>query len=175
MAVTIGNFAAINDSEVDAESPITESLVTRLRDNAYWVNEGTNKTTETTATKYLKPDGSGGIEWGDTSSLGVSGTKGGGNLSSSSLSPTSIAKETNKILLLKVHNFSTATDSIDMLIDSSDDSYSMMPANGGNYYNGTMPSSYALLITGFYIRVDSGNYEFYETDSNTLKYMYIWL
>ena len=76
MAVTIGNFTAINDSEVDAESPITESLVTRLRDNAYWVNAGTTKTTETTATKYLKPDGSGGVSWGDTSDIGVDGIHG---------------------------------------------------------------------------------------------------
>jgi len=63
MATTVGAFSAIDDTEVDAESPITESLVTRLRDNSYWIIEGTSKTTSTDTTKVLKPDGSGGIEW----------------------------------------------------------------------------------------------------------------
>ena len=51
MATTVGAFTAIDDTEVDAESPITESLATRLRDNAYWLIEGTTLTTETASSQ----------------------------------------------------------------------------------------------------------------------------
>jgi hypothetical protein len=184
MAVTIGNFAAINDSEVDAESPLTESLVTRLRDNAYWVNEGTNKTTETTATKYLKPDGSGGIEWGDTSSLGVDGTKGSTALS---VTPaTSVAIQTDRILLVYGIGDSSAHGQM-CIIDSSDDTYKGIGYNSGTTVvvtTGTLSGSNSLIMPadgsgttdGIQVLKSGSNYDFSRTSSSESdSIVYLWL
>ena len=69
MAVTVGSWASIDDTEIDAESPITESLMVRNRDNSYWIDAGTRKTTQTSQTKVLVPDGSGGVEWVEVATL----------------------------------------------------------------------------------------------------------
>ena len=75
MATTVGGFSAIDDTEVDAESPITETLITRLRDNSYWIDAGTRRTGETSTTKVLTPDGSGGVAWVEVAGLaGVNGS-----------------------------------------------------------------------------------------------------
>lgn len=68
--------------EIDPGSPITTSLMTRLRDNLLGVAEGSADTApvprvavdlggktalatdETDASKVLRPDGAGGVEWG---------------------------------------------------------------------------------------------------------------
>ena len=71
MAVTIGNFSPVDDGEIDAESPMTETLMKRNRDNSYWIDAGTRKTTETDTSKVLKPDGSGGVEWGSGGGAGT--------------------------------------------------------------------------------------------------------
>ena len=79
MAETLGPWAAIDDTEVDAESPITESLMTRLRDSHYAAmsNNGSPPasnsyklqlparafTAELNANLRLRPDGGGGMVW----------------------------------------------------------------------------------------------------------------
>lgn len=78
MAQTRGAYELIDDSEVDSESPITESLMTRLRDQWYAAlcdgsttasNDervsvpGRLKTAETDTQKVLQPDGAGGCIW----------------------------------------------------------------------------------------------------------------
>ena len=186
MAVTIGNFTAINDSEVDAESPITESLMTRLRDNAYWVNAGTTKTTETTATKYLKPDGSGGVSWGDTSSLGVDGTKGVVAMGIISATAT-ISIVANKILHIRhVAAAGNEYGTNYITIDNSDDSliyayheFDMTGSYAGSNGNGsiTVTGSYQSIGGGYMasnVRENGGNYEFYAA-SGTGSLFYYWL
>lgn len=76
MAQTRTAYAQIDDSEIDAESPITESLMTRLRDQwfASLCDAGSGasttervalperaKTTDVDTTKFLRPDGAGGV------------------------------------------------------------------------------------------------------------------
>ena len=78
MGQTRTSYLIIDDTEVDAESPVTESLVTRMRDQWYGalcVSPTTaptaerlllperGKTTETDTTLRLAPDGAGGIDW----------------------------------------------------------------------------------------------------------------
>jgi hypothetical protein len=192
MAVTIGNFTAINDSEVVAESPITESLMTRLRDNAYWVNAGTTQTTESTATKYLKPDGSGGVEWGDTSALGVDGTKGNvSTVSTMSGTPDQIAIETNRILMITWIGAASANDSdaktSTIIVDASDDTF--VYVSGVSSGSGTITGSYTTVASVRIQVADSANmtlncqkngsnYEFYSSEdsaSDSSSLAYIWL
>lgn len=80
MAWTQGPYAIVNDTEVDAESPVTQSLMFRLRDNAFagmqgdpnaiaddrgvWVDKNGQsaiQTDELDVNKVLKPDGAGGV------------------------------------------------------------------------------------------------------------------
>lgn len=181
MAVTIGNFTAINDSEVDAESPITESLVTRLRDNAYWVNAGTTKTTESTANKFLETDGSGGVQWTNTSDIGVDGTKGAGSVSGNSGSPTQIAEVTDKIILVSIRGFGDGISNpvvLDVFIDQSDSTYSAAYLEDGGSQGsgtGTLTGSFVELGAGQFFRVTGGNIEIYENNSSGASYTYVWL
>lgn len=80
MAQTRTEYALIDDGEIAAEQPITESLMTRLRDQWFGAlcdstttadsDERVSlplraKTTEMNTAKVLKPDGTGGVEWDD--------------------------------------------------------------------------------------------------------------
>jgi len=182
MATTVGNFTAIDDSEVDAESPITESLVTRLRDNAYWVNEGTTQTSQGTGDKLLQTDGSGGVEWIDKDTIGVDGTKGSGVGASTAGTITIL---TNKILLITVSVEETSDGSTvgagGIIIDSSDDTYV------GQNTSGTLNGTYATIIdwavfTGrtpsanIQMRKNGANYELYTGAANRIaRYSYVWM
>lgn len=79
MAQTRGPYTEVDDDECDAESPYTASFCIRRRDQwfaALCVDAtaapdtdrlslpGRAKTTNTQVTAVLKPDGSGGVEWG---------------------------------------------------------------------------------------------------------------
>jgi hypothetical protein len=180
MATTVGNFTAIDDTEVDAESPITESLVTRLRDNAYWVNEGTTQTSEGTGDKLLQTDGAGGVEWIGKDTVGVDGTKGSGSGGSTA---GTIAILTDKILLINfVIDESIVGNELGAggaIIDSSDDTYA------GQVGTGTVTGTSSVLST-FYINAagtvnititkNGSNYEI-KTGSNSwiVKYSYVWM
>jgi len=143
MATTIGSFSAIDDSEVDAESPITETLITRLRDNSYWIDAGTRKTTETDTTKVLKPDGSGGVQW---SAGGGGGSKGILTVSTSA----TITTETIGMLMIEIFGFENDSNSFhtasagSITIDLSDDTFvgagGYMQATSGPTYTGTTAS-----------------------------------
>ena len=100
MATTVGSFSDIDDSEVDAESPMTESLWKRARDNAYWIVAGKTLTTENDSTKVLKPDGSGGVTWGDP---GGNGTK--GILSTITTTWTTLTTLTSGIMIFDYNQF----------------------------------------------------------------------
>lgn len=187
MAVTIGNFTAINDAEVDAESPITESLMTRLRDNAYWVNAGTTKTSEGTANKFLETDGSNGVQWTNTSTLGVNGTFGSGAVGTSSGSPTQVAEVTDRILYLEVGvGGASANDNsqFTIFIKQSDSTYELIEHEAdastfGTFVgSGTLTSSFVDVggaSQSFYLRVTGGNIEFYEGNTGSAGYLYLWL
>jgi hypothetical protein len=188
MATTVGNFSAIDDSEVDAESPITETLVTRLRDNSYWIDAGTRQTTQTSTTRVLTPDGSGGVQWQEIEDVGggVDGTKGSGFMGSLIGSPTVIAIVSGKKLLL---NFTSdnisGTLSINgtIILDASDDTYVANSTNNTSSTNasGTVTTSFAdlinLIVAGGHIRgqKNGSNYEFYENTTGSLSFTYIWL
>jgi hypothetical protein len=185
MATTVGNFTAIDDTEVDAESPITESLITRLRDNAYWVNEGTTKTSQGTGDKLLQTDGAGGVEWIDKSTVGIDGTKGSGVVGISSGAPAQIAEVTGKTLILDIKgDLDAAIFLVDLVINQSDLTYSgsIYTDTTGTKYNstsGTLTSSFVAILpagsTSFYVRATGGNIEFYESDNAGANYHYYWL
>lgn len=90
------SYTAISDTEIDADSPITASLMSRLRDNPIaglqgipaaitdeaavavdWTPTGGGlrnalKTDETDTSKVLTPDGSNSTQWSSISGLGKS-------------------------------------------------------------------------------------------------------
>tara|TARA_R110000737_G_scaffold56106_1_gene80158 strand:- start:359 stop:835 length:477 start_codon:yes stop_codon:yes gene_type:complete len=158
MATTVASFSAIDDTAIDAESPIVESMVKQMRDNSYWIDAGTRKTTETDTKKTLKPDGSGGVAW---ATGGVNGTKGAGTIGTTSGSPTSVSIISGLVL-----HFLWGTNTY--FIDASDDTY----ANAINGTTGTITGTFADIGSGFYVRKNGSAYEFY-APSNT--YGYIWL
>ena len=155
MATTVASFSAIDDTAIDAESPIVESMMKQLRDNSYWIDAGTRQTTETDTTKALKPDGSGGVVWGTG---GINGTKGAGTVSTASGAPTQIPIISGQIMRLYYQ--------MDLVIDSSDDTY-IWRGNSGTI-TGTFVS-----INGLFTRKNGSNYEFY--DSVAYTYSYLWL
>ena len=177
MATTVGNFSAIDDTEVDAESPITETLVTRMRDNSYWIDAGTRRTTETDTSKVLKPDGSGGVQWG---AGGGGGAKGSGTMSIASGTPTQIAIVTNRVLRLTTFD-SAGINPFILDIDNADDSYVGNSANGDQ--SGTVTGTFASFQYGssgayIWVRKVSTNYEFYISGggaSATNYYSYLWM
>jgi|14_taG_2_1085336.scaffolds.fasta_scaffold03131_3 hypothetical protein len=186
MATTVGNFTAIDDSEVDAESPITESLVTRLRDNAYWVNEGTTQTSQGTGDKLLQTDGTGGVEWIDKDTIGVDGTKGNFDpASTSSITPDQVAIVSNR--LLHIYSSSgTALASGFGVIDSSDDTFQGIGWDVSTNFclSGTADGTWRDFIPantagggdgdGLSIRKNGSNYEFVNADGAT-SFLYLWI
>lgn len=188
MAVTIGVFADINDSEVDAESPMTESLWKRARDNAYWIDSNYTKADQGSSGYFLETDGSGGVQWTLTSTLGVNGTKGQGTLGSSPGSPTQIAEIANRFLMVTAQvRGATANDrmSLTLYIDQSDSTYSGVyddtdgSSSTAGSINGTLTGSFVDITSAssetFFARVTGGNIEFYENNTLAAFYTYIWL
>jgi hypothetical protein len=170
MATTVGSFSAIDDTEIDAESPITETLMTRMRDNSYWIDAGTKQTTQTSTTKVLTPDGSGGVQWVEVNNIaGVDGTKGVLTLSATYQTITSL---TSGILFINssLHdgngnqaNYKLYTSSI--IVDLSDDTFS---ASGSSSFaiattkdndaaTGTITSSDISIVIDITMRRSSGN------------------
>lgn len=121
MATTVAAFSAIDDTEVDAESPITESLMKRLRDNSYWINQGTNKTSQGSSGVWLEADGSGGVRW--TTPTTIDGTK--GTVTSLSTSYTTLTSASTGILQITVYDGPGGTNGtkITTIIDLSDDTW----------------------------------------------------
>ncbi len=168
MAVTIGNWAEIDDTEIDAESPITESLMVRNRDNSYWIDAGTRKTTQTSTTKVLTPDGSGGVAWVELSSIGGGSEAGGSSAISTSWS--SITSSTSGSLTIssiqRGGNGDTTTITVVNLSNMS--FYSSSEYNGpagSNFYSGTLSGTESAIGTaksgtsldlGLVMRVSSG-------------------
>ena len=141
MATTVGGFSAIDDTEVDAESPITETLITRLRDNSYWIDAGTRRTGETSTTKVLTPDGSGGVAWVEANTIaGGLTAKGSSTLASS----VTIGIVTGRALYVNVSSADIATGVSEQssggfaVIDMDDDTFS-----GSSCY----PSQSSVLMT----------------------------
>jgi hypothetical protein len=168
---TIGNFTDIEDDEVDAESPITESLVTRLRDNAYWVNAGTTKTSESGANKFLETDGSGGVQWTDTTEIGADGTKG---------TSATFAKISNRILIISgyAQDISNKAYAGPAFIDTSDDTLvsgsNSFTISGSNQVWATLDNSSSNLDAAFSIRLTGGNYIItFGDDASGASYLYI--
>jgi hypothetical protein len=189
MATTVSNFTAIDDTAVDAESPITESLMKQLRDNAYWVNAGTQKTSETTANKFLETAGSGVLQWTSTSSLGVNGTKGYvETASTSSGSPNQIAIVSDRILMIFLTGGTSIISALGF-VDSSDDSFAgrgqdfSSTAGFTGTADGTFKSFMPINSTGggdgdgLKIKKNGSNYEFYNSESSYTAsgFVYIWL
>ena len=174
MATTVGGFSAIDDTEVDAESPITETLITRLRDNSYWIDAGTRQTTQTSTTKVLTPNGSGGVAWVEVGGIaGVDGTKGSVAISNASGSPTQVAIVTSSIFSGKWVTYS-------FYIDSGDDTYVGFDDQANSALSGTLSGSYATIYTNasgtsIFCKKVSTNYEFYSCFSTTLSFVYAWL
>lgn len=156
MATTVGSFSAIDDTEVDAESPITETLMTRMRDNSYWIDAGTRQTTQTSTTKVLTPDGSGGVSWVEIDTIGgVDGTKGTLSITTSDLTVTSA---TDGILKIDVQqrrvdsgSSTLANVTTSIVIDLSDDTYASTSggcdqnsyAIASGVFSGTLSGTYA--------------------------------
>ena len=190
MAATIGNFADIDDTAVDAESPITESLMTQLRDNAYWIDSSFTKSDQGSADYLLETDGSGGVQWITKDSVsGIDGTKDAeDDITISSSSPVQIAILSNKILHLFVTGwYSTASESglCNIIIDSSDDTWvhsRLFVGNSSSASSGTITSSYTLIGAGrptdIRCRKNGGNYEFYDATASAdseLSFTWVWM
>lgn len=189
MAATIGNFADIDDTAVDAESPITESLMTQLRDNAYWIDSSFTKSDQGSADYLLETDGSGGVQWVTKNSVqGINGTKGGGSTGTSSGSPTQVSVISDRFLRVDAYGVKIGSGEslhAHFIIDSSDNTFvssAVYLVSGGNEIStvssGTLTGSFQAIGTTTGVlqaRVTGGNYEFYSTfASGTFKHTYIW-
>jgi len=92
-------YAIINPADIDPDSPTTQSLMTRLRDNPLAIAEGDAtaprvvvptalSTAESDVNKVLRPNGTGGVAWQSLASGAVAAhaqAGGGGTLDSSTL------------------------------------------------------------------------------------------
>ena len=185
MAFTLGALTDIDDTAVDAESPITESLMTSLRDNAYWIVAGTTQTTETTAGKLLETSGSGDMQWTAKTTIAVDKTKGAGALGASSGSPTVIAIVSDKIIRISMTGYVISTYATahyyEIHVDASDDTYSGVgfyherTTGGTTTVSGTMTGSFVNVGGGFFLRKNGTDYEFYNGTLTSPKYSYLWL
>jgi len=160
MATTVSNFSAIDDTEVDAESPITETLVTRLRDNSYWIDPATTRTTATSNTLVLTPNATAGTtQWQEVSTIaGLDGTK--GVAPSLTASYQVLVSKTSDKLLKVEYDVDTC---VSFIIDTSDDTY---VGNDGN--SGTITTGQTVHTGGgVSVRLNGGNYEIAETGAYT--------
>jgi hypothetical protein len=178
MAFTLGALTEIDDTAVDAESPITESLMTSLRDNAYWIVAGTTQTTETTTGKLLETTGGAGdMQWTAKTTIAVDKTKGSGTMGTTSGAPTQIAEVSGKALLITVTALNTNL-TLSMIIDQSDLTYSNVYGSGTyGSQSGTLTGSFVSMMgaVAIYARATGGNIELYENLTSSAYYSYIWL
>ena len=167
MATTVSSFSAIDDTEVDAESPITESLMTRLRDNSYWIDPASTRTSATSNTLVLTPNHTAGTtQWQEINTIGgVNGTK-GSFTSISNTFGTTITSSTSGILQIFTHlkTASSQDGSSSVIIDLSDDTFVGASVNDGsasNVYTGTLSGTGQIVAipanTPIYMRRSSGN------------------
>ena len=175
MATTVGNFSATDDTAIDVESPITETLMKETRDNPYWIDAGTKKTTITDTSLVLKPDGSGGVEWGSV--VAIDGTT--GTLANPTTSWQTITTSTSGVLILSITQLA-ATNGVNLTasvkIKLSDDTFASnykvtynMSSVAVASLSGTITTGQAVskivlntltAITDFNLRRDSGNLQY---------------
>ena len=181
MATTVGGFSAIDDTEVDAESPITETLITRLRDNSYWIDAGTRRTGETSTTKVLTPNGSGGVAWVEVATIAdpsIDGTKGSGVLGTSAGTTSQFAEQSGKVFQFTCRGPLGSDFAATIVLDQNDLSYSVMGVSDSNLVSssGTATSSFVDILDGdLFLRVTGGNVEIYESSASAIRYIYLWL
>ncbi len=58
-------FSPLSDAALTIKKPITQSMMRRLRDDGYAKLPECGVTEELSTGKSLRPDGAGGVEWGD--------------------------------------------------------------------------------------------------------------
>lgn len=190
MATTVANFSAIDDTEVDADSPITESLVTRMRDNSYWIIAGTNKTTETTQGVYLRTaDTAGTLEW---AAAGVDGTKGSINTAALTQTWTTITTSTSGILQFTYSGPNSAVTRLTrgtVTVDLSDDSFVgewqyVLSATVPNVTSGTITTgsnvgkiyvSASTTLADLRFRRDSGNFQYSGSAASNMYLVANWV
>jgi len=187
MATTVGGFSAIDDTEVDAESPITETLITRLRDNSYWIDAGTKQTTITDTSKVLKPDGSGGVVWG---AGGGSGEKGTLTTIALDTTWTTLTTLTQGILVMHIYApNSTLTAFYDshLTIDLSDETFQTMSTTeaivgSAILTTGTITTGQAVskmynntTLIDFNFRRDSGNLQYQASTGSAGRMNFTWV
>jgi hypothetical protein len=168
MATTVGSFSAIDDTEVDAESPITETLMTRMRDNSYWIDAGTRQTTQTSTTKVLAPDGSGGVAWVEVDTL-VSGIDGSKGLATTftSVSWTTLTTATSGILSLRYHSGSSDSEAF---MDLSDETFVTSGYNGTTTYNVSSDATSDTTVLILENNIGGDAYINFRRDSGNLQY-----
>lgn len=174
MATTVANFSAIDDTEVDADSPITETLVTRLRDNSYWIDPASTRTSATSNTLVLTPNQTAGTtQWQEASDVfGIDGTKG---TISATINTTyqTITSKTSGLLKLDFHSVIDGSNraSFSLVVDLSDDTfvssyqYDDAGTTQGGVFSGTITTGQAvatIISSGgsqinINVRRDSGN------------------
>lgn len=145
MATTVSSFSAIDDNEVDAESPITESLMTRMRDNSYWIDPASTRTTATSNTLVLTPNQTAGTtQWQEIGDIAINGTK--GTITAFTAFFTTITTLQTGYLFFDFHFYNTHTASASVKVDLSDDTFVSSYKNSGSGTNagvasGTIPAS----------------------------------
>ena len=190
MATTVASFSAIDDTAIDAESPIVESMMKQMRDNSYWIDAGTRQTTHTSTTKVLTPDGSGGVAWVEADTIaGIDGTKGVGSIGTASGAPTQIAEISDKTLMVWFSDGNTTAAEVShahIIITQSDDTFNLMSSYADTtgtaaVSTGTLTGSFASTLFGdqssgaqsLYYRKNGTNYEFYSPNGD--YYQYLWV
>jgi hypothetical protein len=178
MATTVSSFSAIDDNEVDTESPITESLMTRLRDNSYWIDPASTRTSATSNTLVLTPDTTAGTtQWQEISDLDVIDGTSGTLATSTSTSWATITSATSGYLILDYtfENSNSHRSWGNIKVNLSDDSfvanYSTSATSNGGVFSGTITTSsnvgYIMNSSGsdvlFTFRRDSGNLQWKST------------
>jgi hypothetical protein len=182
MATTVANFSAIDDTEVDAESPITETLVTRLRDNSYWIDPATTRTTATSNTLVLTPNQTAGTtQWQEAADVfGLDGTK--GTISATlTTSWVTLTTKTSGIMNFNYEQYfagdgySSGHINVDLSDDTFVSSYNV-DDNVVGVYSGTITTgsdvgeckNVSAAQGSLQFRRDSGNFQ-YRTDSSNIN------
>lgn len=191
MGTTVASFSAIDDTEVDAESPITESLVTRLRDNSYWIDPATTRTSATSNTLVLTPNQTAGTtQWQEISTLaGADGTKGTISTTTMLMTWTTLTTKTDGILDFTYSSSSSVSGLVQAYIkvDLSDDTFISRDVESGagageTIRSGTITTGstvgymyFSSSLGSFQFRRDSGNFQYRNLDSNVGRMDAIWI
>lgn len=143
-----------SDAAIPTEQAVREAIDV-LANRAIEVGS----TAETSTTKVLAPDGSGGVVW--VAGGGGNGTKGAGTIGTSSGSPTVIAIVSEATLILHIGSNTLA------LTSSSDDTVAWLGTTT------TLTGSFQDLGATLFARKNGTNYEYY-FGSGT-GYVYLWV